>query len=1144
MTRFVVGLLMAGVAFAQTASVTGKVTDPSGAPAPGVRVAAQAAESGVVTETLTNQDGYYSLGSLLPGTYNLTISKTGFEQIKEDRLTLEVQQVARMDFKLKVGEVSQSIEVTALTPLLESENTAVGQVVDGSQVTELPLLGRNPYALAILVPGVRASSSVNTLPIDIITTVYYAVGGQRASANGFLLDGAPNSAPSGNTPVINATPDMVQEFKVETNNFSAEYARAGGGVFNVITKSGSNQYHGALYEFFRNDKLNANDYFANRAGAPRPPFKYNQFGGTLGGPVTIPKVYNGHNRTFFFISEEFVRFIQGVVFVGTLPTPSQLAGNFTNTKTTSGQLITIYDPATTVPNGSGYIRTPFPGNIIPASRINPVSENIVKYFPTVNQPNSSTGVNDYTRSDGSHVRKNTASYRVDHYFSERNRVFVRYSADDTPFIRAGVYGSDDPASPSAGTQAFGRRNSVVEDTQTFSPTWLGTFRYSFTRLSNDRTPYGKDFDMSTLGLPASLTKQFYPPSFPYISIAGESVTSSVTNIITGGLLGATDIIINGNNTSAAQFNTSKVSGSHEIKAGADFWVIQENILQTGANSPSFTFAANWTQGPNPTVSSATAGSAIATFLLGVMGGSYAVVPALATQTKLYGLFVQDRYKVTSRLTLNYGLRWDYETPRTDRFNQLGNFNYSEAPPLNTPGLNLHGVLTFVGVNGQSRYQANPDYNNFAPRFGLAYQLDKKTVIRTGGGIFYSNNWGVAANSSSFGSDGFLATSTIVTSVNGVNPTTFLDNPFPSGLARATGSSLGPATLLGQAVDFYDRSNPTPYSAQWNFNIQHQFRGNVLLEVGYMGSRGLKFPFTTQLNQLPTADLALGNALTNQFPNPFYGQISTGVDATATVSRAQLLRPYPQFGAVASDLDDIANSTYHAMTVRFQRRYSKGLTVLVSYTYSKIIDIGIGAFGGETVSAGGIQNYDYLKGEYSPSAIDRTHQLVSNAVYQLPFFKTGHRFLSKPFGGWELGVIVSFGSGGPLGITQNTNNTSSQGGGQRPNWTGISARISNPTVNDWFDTTQFTTAPSYAFGNLARTLGGLRSDGLHNADMTLNKFFPIGDRVKLQFRAEFFNLSNTPQFQPPNTTQGATAFGTISGVNNQPRVIQFALKLLY
>jgi hypothetical protein len=378
----------------------------------------------------------------------------------------------------------------------------------------------------------------------------------------------------------------------------------------------------------------------------------------------------------------------------------------------------------------------------------------------------------------------------------------------------------------------------------------------------------------------------------------------------------------------------------------------------------------------------------------------------------------------------------------------------------------------------------------------------------------------------------------------VNPTTFLDNPFPSGLAPATGSSAGPATLLGQAIDFYDRSNPTPYSAQWNFNIQHQFSGNVLLEVGYMGSRGVKFPFNTQLNQLPTADLALGNALTNQFPNPFYGQISTGVDATATVSRAQLLRPYPQFAGVTSDLNDIANSTYHAMTVRFQRRYSKGLTVLVSYTYSKVIDIGIGSFGGETVSAGGIQNYDNLKGEYSPSAIDRTHQLVSNAVYQLPFFKTSRGFLGKAFGGWELGVIVSFGSGGPLGITQNTNNTDSQGGGQRPNWTGISAKVANPTVNDWFDTTQFTTAPSYAFGNLARTLGGLRSDGLHNADMTLNKFFPIRDRVRLQFRAESFNLSNTPQFQPPNATQGAPAFATISGVNNQPRVIQFALKLLY
>ncbi|MBV9082601.1 MAG: hypothetical protein JOZ62_08000 [Acidobacteriaceae bacterium] len=307
---------------------------------------------------------------------------------------------------------------------------------------------------------------------------------------------------------------------------------------------------------------------------------------------------------------------------------------------------------------------------------------------------------------------------------------------------------------------------------------------------------------------------------------------------------------------------------------------------------------------------------------------------------------------------------------------------------------------------------------------------------------------------------------------------------------------------------------------------------------------MKFPVTDLRNQLPTADLALGNALRTTVQNPFYPQISSGVLASPTVAEAQLLRPYPQFDTVNDDLADIANSTYNALTVRFERRYSRGLTLLASYTYSKSIDLGIGSFSGDTVSGGAVQNYWDLKDEYAPSALDQTHRLIANAVYQLPFLKSGRGFLSRAFSGWELGVIVSFASGGPLGITQNTNNTFAQGGGQRPDWTGISAKLDNPSVQEWFDTTQFTTAAPYAFGNVARTLGGLRSDGLHQADMTLNKFLPINDRVKLQFRSEFFNVSNTPQFQPPNTTQGAAGFGSVSGQNNQPRVVQFALKLQY
>jgi hypothetical protein len=678
---FCLAALFAAAALAQTASVTGRVTDPAGNVVPDAEVSARNAATGVTRSTHTTGEGNYAISAMLPGTYNITVSKAGFAPIREDGLELQVQQVARLDFALTVGAVSQSVEVNAGAVLLESETATTGQVIDSRQATELPLLGRNPYALAAGVPGVRPAIGVNGLPIDQITTVAFVINGQRAGNNDFLLDGAPNSAPSQNQPVINTTPDLVQEFKVETSNFMAEYGRASGGIFNVVTRSGANDFHGALYEFFRNTLLNANDFFSNQAGNPRSPFKYNQFGGTVGGPVIIPKVYNGKNRTFFFVSIEKVRFVQGLTFTGTEPTAQQLGGDFSNARTAAGQLITIYDPSTTTASGTGFTRSPFPGNIIPSARINSVSLAIAKYLPAPTQAGAPfTGVNNYVRGDANNIKKNTDSIRFDHHFNDRNRFFARYSADDTPDIRAGAYGISNVASPSAGPQIFGRRNSVAEYDTTLSPTLIATLRLSYTRLSNFRDPFSNGFDATKLGLPASLASQFFPKAFPDITITGYSVGSSIANIITGGLLGATDKIALGNGVWALQGNTTKVVGNHEFKFGGEFRDIQFNLYQDGANNPVFSFVPTWTQGPNPTAASATAGLGLASFLLGIPGGSATPVPALAITTKYYALFAQDSFKVTPRLTVNYGVRWEYNTPRTDRFNQLDNFNYTAAPP--------------------------------------------------------------------------------------------------------------------------------------------------------------------------------------------------------------------------------------------------------------------------------------------------------------------------------------------------------------------------------------------------------------------------------------------------------------------------------
>ena len=1140
--------LFSATALAQVATLTGRVTDSSGAVVPAATVSALSVDTNVASTVETNQEGYYSLPALQPGRYNVTVSKSGFVQMRQTGIALAVQQVARLDIVLQVGQLSEIVEVKGQAPLLESESSTVGQVIGNRQVTELPLLGRNTYALAMLVPGVRNSAGVNNLVIDQISTVSYSINGQRSTSNEFLLDGAPNSAPAQNQPVVNANPDMVQEFKVETNNFSAEYGRAAGGVFNVVTKSGTNDFHFTLYEFLRNDKLNANDYFANRSGTDKAPFRFNQFGGTVGGPVLIPKLYNGKNRTFFFFNTEIVRFIQGITFTAVLPDPTQLTGDFSNARLADGRAVTIYDPATTRanPSGSGFIRTAFANNVIPSARIDPVARNVSKLFPSPTAAGGALGQINYTRTDGNRVDKDSYSARIDHNITAANRLFVRYSYDDTPFNRAPAYGPDyRNIAPTAGPQVFTRWNSVVEDTHIFSPTLLGTFRYSATRLINNRRPYSDGFDITSIGLPAYMREGMVDPlSLPAIQITGYSITGSIPNIIVGGIIGATDLIAFGNTTQSGQASFSKTMSSHTIKFGGEFRAVQFNTQQTGDTATNFNFTPAWTQGPNPTTSSAVAGLGLATFLLGIPAGGVNPAPALAMTNKYYALYLQDSWKVTPRLTLNWGVRYDYETPRTDRFDQLTNFDYNATSPLQVPGLNLQGGLTFVGVGGQSRFNANPDRNNFAPRLGLAFQLTPKTVLRTGGGLFYSTVTGIGGGAGAFGVSGFQAATSIVTSLDGVTPVVSWSDPYPQRFNRPTGSTQGLSTLLGQSVQFFDRGNYTPYSAQWNFNIQHEFPGSMLVEVGYAGSRGIGFPQNRVFNQLPDSALALGDALRQQVANPFFGQIEVGTLSRPTVARAQLLRPYPQYEGVGSQNASWASSIYHALEAKVEKRYASGLSVLASYTYSKLMDYAAGPFAGETLGGAAFQNNNNLGAEWSSSALDQTHRYIMNAVYELPFFPSSPGLAGKVLGGWQVGGIWMAFSGGPLGVSSAVNNTFSQGGGQRPNWSGQTACLSNPTPERWLDSSVFSVPAAYTFGNSPATFNGCRSDITSQVDATLTKNTRFYERLNLQFRAEVFNITNTARFAPPNQSFGNPQFGVVNGQGNLPRIIQFGLKLIF
>ena len=483
------------------------------------------------------------------------------------------------------------------------------------------------------------------------------------------------------------------------------------------------------------------------------------------------------------------------------------------------------------------------------------------------------------------------------------------------------------------------------------------------------------------------------------------------------------------------------------------------------------------------------------------------------------------------------------SPWTDRFNQLTNFNYQAASPLTAAGLNLHGALGFVGVNGNPRGQWNPDRTNFAPRLGLAYSITPKTVMRLGAGIFYDAYLAASPTDTS----GFSAVTSFTSSINGVTPYNVLSNPFPQGLIYPTGSSLGPATLLGESITFADRDHVTPYSEAWNFDLQRELPGAVKLDAAYVGNRGVHNYADRSWDQLPDADLALGNQLLTTVPNPFYGQITTGTLSTPTTTLAQLLRPYPQYLGVTSQNSTWGGSTYNALQLRVQKQTSSGLSIDASYTWSKLIDNVTGGFS-PALPGTGFQDNNNLALERSISSLDIPNRFVIGYVYELPLGQ-GKKFFTGPIasriaGGWQIEGITTFATGQVFGVTTSVNTSESQGGGQRPNWNGVSPALSNPAIAEWFNTSVFSQPATFTFGNVARTLNTLRASPTENFDFSVIKDTILKESLRLEFRAEFFNLLNTVQFSPPAAALGVSTFGVVSGQQNQPRIIQLALKLFF
>ncbi|MBO0861211.1 MAG: TonB-dependent receptor [Chloracidobacterium sp.] len=1113
----------------EQATITGTVTDKSGAVIPDAKVVVTNIKTQTVRETKTTGDGNYTVPYLPVGEYEVAVEKTNFRKAQVKDVTLRVGFIATVDVSLEPGTVSEVLDVTSGAAQLESQNGSLGNVVGNTQLRELPLLNRNAFGLVTLAPGVIAAGNTGTGPI---------INGGRSNTSEVLLDGA--ELRNSSTMDLNYTPPLesIEEFKVITNSMSAEFGSSGGGYLTAVTKSGTNQLHGSFYEFLRNDKLNANSFTNNRNDVPRGVVRHNEYGGTLGGPVYIPGLYNGRDKTFFFVALEQVKDRSPQTVISTVPTALERAGDFSQTFADNArtQLIKIFDPATTRANADGsFVRDQFSCqgriNVICPDRIDPIALKILSYYPlpnrdtrTNNRVDAANRINDSWRLD----------LRIDHQIGTRHHLFVTYGRINGDQSSQGLTNIAYPREGVNGELATVQdrpRRAVISDTITFRPTLIGEFRASLSRSFRDVLSRSLGFDfMNELGIAPDIRPYVKSLIFPQIN------PSDVAGI------GPDRASLQHDAESTYQFqgHFTWISGAHSVKSGLDYRFIAWNVLRPERPAGNFSFDRSFTQGPNPVTASTTAGDGVATLLLGApTGGNFTYDPSLAASQKYYATYAQDDWKVARRLTLNLGLRWEYSTPWTDRFDQLSFFDPQAVEPVTRQ----KGVIRFVGADGNSRYQTKSDKNNFAPRLALAWEFMKDTVLRAGYGIsYFPGSGGIGAAPSDVMIGGGLP-------ITGV----FLgDRPFPN--TPPAGSSLAdpfksgivvpPTTNLGESVTQAFPDWRIPFNHQWNLNIQRAITRDLLVEVAYTGNRGEHIWINRNRNVASASNLSLGNDLFTRVPNPFVGEIP-GTLGQPTIEKRLLLRPFPQYGDITRFRDDVGDSIYHAFTLRADKRFAQSLLFQASYTISKNISNVPERFIGRGADFIDPNNLALSR---SISENDRPQRLVINYVYELPFGQgkrwLGNGWAGRILGSWQVSGITVFQSGLPL-VISGACSTNLQGIGCRP------IRLKDPvlsggqkSLDQWFDPTAFALAPAFSMGNNPRTEPNLRGPGTQNFDIGLYRNQRLKkESVNLQIGADFQNAFNTPQLNDPITSIGDPNFGKILGGGNQ-RQIQIKVRISY
>lgn len=1112
-----------------TASISGFVTDPSGGVVPSVQIVATHSGTGMRRTTTANAQGAYVLNALPIGTYSIEAEAAGFKRaILRDFGPLTVGQSARANLTLELGQLAEQVQVTAEAPVIESENANIGTVVDSARIQSLPLNGRSPFLLLRVAAGVNATQNA-VLDVSGFSINAVSVNGSQAGSAAFYLDGGSLNVLQENEVPVMPNVDMVEEFRINTNGQSAEFGMNGGGAINVVTKSGTNALHGTAYNYLRNNAIDANSWTNNRLSLPQNVLRQNQFGFSLGGPVFVPKFYDGRNKTFFFVNYEGVRIRNTQTQQTRVPTALERQGDFTQTyildpTTRQPRLTSLYDPLSTRsnPSGPGFVRTPMAGNMVPVSRIDPVA---AKAFSLIPQPNSTptdvTNANNMVSMSPRPRDIDQYMVRIDQQIGSNNRLFGRLlrtknaSTSVTP-----TFSMDNPIDPTAAVSNSDNKQFVLSDTHTFTPTLLNETRFSITRevLQSFPSSFGQSVS-SQLGLPGGYT-DIISPRFGIADMTA--------------LGGDTSKLALRSQTVGAFTNTvSKLIGRHNVRAGVEMRVSLDNNYQPGAVAGNFTFARDLTG--NPQAPSAT-GHGAATFLLGtVSNGSTNYGIAKADGFRYYAGFVQDDFKFNARLTLNLGVRYELIGAPTERFDRYSNFD----PRATNSLTGMPGTVSFAGVDfDRNVYPAGK--KNFAPRVGFAYDLTGhgRFIARGGYGLYYYQPSGTHILGPYMGFD-----STSSYPAFNAQPAFQLSNGVPF-INEPLGAQGGDQTFLGSSPRFQETNRRTPYVQQWNFGLQYALPGGSVIEASYAGNHGLHQASTGyNLNQLDPQYLSLGLALDNPVANPF---ASLGIFGP-TISRQQSLLPFPAYTNVNMQFPGFGNSNYHSLLLRFEKRFSNGISYLVSYTGAKMIgDMATrnSSWLSSGLDSGCGQNALYDRRSCrSIEPIDISRRLVTSFVYELPFGK-GRRFLtngvaSAILGGWQLNGIYEARGGTPL-IIRGANNRAAD----RPDYL-YSAKLPSDQRNEyrWFDTNAFAQSPLFTFGNAPKTLPDVRGPGFQSLDAAILRDIPIQEKLTLQIRADAFNALNQTNLSLPNTNFTSGTFGQITS-SQDARIMQLSLKLLW